>query len=397
MTAAQDAIDTFTKQWYNGVTKGLDLSPKNFQLSQGSLSLGHDSTLLWDCFDSIPPKSINQLFQPSGTSRFSSTYSAVINNLYPQTGDVEQKALGDKYIAWVNFKKDAANTPKDLDWSKPDAAQQAALAIFNKFAFANGLSQAQTNAMRTALTQTDLVTTAQILVNAAGKKYAYTANQNGLKEAIDGGKANKSVAFNSKTQTTDLRDAWAKASASGHYSFVSASASTEWDQFISKVASSGFDINVTFAKVATLLGNPYGLDSPFSTDLQDFKPWYNSSALNMAYKNNNNKVWQHVSPTWEETFGPKGSLRRRTTALIVVDGATSEVTSSASMASNDRQKFSAQAKLGVWPWFQASGSGGWENQVTKNDDSGFTVKSTTKEGNPSVLGFLVSDLASLFT
>ena len=252
MTAAQDAIDTFTKQWYNGVTKGLDLSPKNFQLSQGSLSLGHDSTLLWDCFDSIPPKSINQLFQPSGTSRFSSTYSAVINNLYPQTGDVEQKALGDKYIAWVNFKKDAANTPKDLDWSKPDAAQQAALAIFNKFAFANGLSQAQTNAMRTALTQTDLVTTAQILVNAAGKKYAYTANQNGLKEAIDGGKANKSVAFNSKTQTTDLRDAWAKASASGHYSFVSASASTEWDQFISKVASSGFDINVTFAKVATL-------------------------------------------------------------------------------------------------------------------------------------------------
>ena len=77
--------------------------------------------------------------------------------------------------------------------------------------------------------------------------------------------------------------------------------------------------------------------------------------------------------------------------------ATSEVTSSASMASNDRQKFSAQAKLGVWPWFQASGSGGWENQVTKNDDSGFTVKSTTKEGNPSVLGFLVSDLASLFT
>lgn len=396
MSAAQDAIKTFNQQWYNALVTQAQLSPSTFQLAQGSLSLGTTSDIIWRAFDSIPPASINQEFNPGSINSFASTYGAVINHLYTQNGDAEEQKLGDNYAAWVAFQKDQKNWPSDFDFGQDDAAKKLRLALYNKFAVLNGIDQGTTNAMRTILNQVDVVSEAMLRYVAAKPNFAYTATINTLKNAINSGQQKK-ISFNSKTQSSDTSNSWAKGSVSGSYRFFSAEASAEWSQFTEDVSSNGFDLTVTFSKLATLTGGPYANASTTDTNLSKYKPWYYSPALNEAYKNNNNNVWQHGSPTWEATFGDKGSLRRNTTAIIVVDGISSKMTTSAKVSSEKRDAFKAAAKGGVWPFFQVEGEGGWTHDVTFNDDGSISVESSAKEGNPNVLGFLVSDLISQFS
>ncbi|HEY9834084.1 MAG TPA: hypothetical protein V6D26_26260 [Stenomitos sp.] len=392
MSAAGNAIEIFTRQWYNALTTAANLSPLTFQLAQGSLGLGTTKDIIWQAFDSIPPASLNQLFNPGALNSFANTYGAVINNLYPQNGDAEQKALGDKYAAWVTFQQ--KNDPPDsFDWSQPDAAKKARLAVFNKFAYKTGVDQGKTTAMLTVLNQTDRVSEAITKFNAAKDNFAYTASFTTLQNALKSGQP-KVVKFNSNTQSSDTSRSWAKGEVSGAYKFFSAEASAEWSKFTEDLSRSGFDITVKFAKLATLTAGPYSNNSRTDPDLLEDKPWYDSAVLNMAYKNNNNKVWKHESPTWEETFGENGSLKRTTTGLIIVDGITSTITTSASVSSDKRDAFKAAAKAGFWPFFQAEGEGGWTHNVTFKDDGSITVESSTKEGNPNILGFSVQDFTS---
>lgn len=393
MSAAQDAINTFNQQWYNALITQAQLNSDTFQLAQGSLSLGTTSDIIWQAFDSIPPVSINQIFNPGSINSFANTYGAVINNLYPQNGDAEERTLKDNYAAWVAFQKDPKNVPSDFDYSQEDAVKKLRLSLFNKFALFNGIDQGTINAMRTILNQVDVVSEAMLIYLAAKPNFAYTATINTLNSAINSGQQ-KTVSFNSKTQSSDTSNSWAKGSVFGSYGFFSAKASTEWSQFSENLSSSGFELTVTFSKLATLVAGPYANVSTTDINLSKYKPWYYSSALNTAYKNNNNKVWQHNSPTWEETFGDKGSLKRNITGIIVVDGISSKMTTKTSVSSEKRDAFKVAAKAGFYPFFQAEGEGGWTHNVTFNDDGSICVESSAKEGNPNVLGFLVSDLTS---
>ena len=60
-SAAGEAMGTLTEQWYNALVTGLSLNPDNFQLFQGSESIGDTSEFIWNILDAIPPKSINNL------------------------------------------------------------------------------------------------------------------------------------------------------------------------------------------------------------------------------------------------------------------------------------------------------------------------------------------------
>lgn len=394
MSTAQDAIKTFSQQWYNALVTQASLDPATFQLAQGSISLGTTSVTIWEFFNSIPPASINNDFNPSAINSFAQTYLAVVNNLLPQTGNAEREILGDKYAEWVAFQKD--NIPSGFDFEQENAALKLRLAIYNKFSVMNGLDQGTTNAMRTVLNQLDVISHAQLMCSAANPNFAYTATIARLNSAINSGQK-KTVQFNSKTQSSDTSNAWAKGNVSGPYGFFSAKASAEWNKFTEDISSNGFDLEVTFAKLATLVGGPYSAKTNIDTDLSTYKPWYYSPALNTAYKNNNNKVWKHGSPTWDDTFGSNGSLKRMTTAIIVVDGITSKMTTKASVSSDKHDAFKTAAKAGYFPFFKAEGAGGWSHDVKFNADGSLTVTSSTKEGNPNVLGFLVTDITSSFS
>jgi len=243
----------------------------------------------------------------------------------------------------------------------------------------------------TVMNQHDIITVAIAQWNSTDKKYAYTAGATDLKEVIDNGQL-KTIKLDSKTTSNDTSHSWAKGHASGAYRFFSADAKGHWDKFTQDIETKGINLNVTYKKVATLVGSPYAVKSEFNSDLKDCMPWWNSAALKVAKANNDNKVWKHTAPTWEGTFGSEGNLRWLTTALIVADGIETTMTSTVSIAKENRQEVEASVKAGYWPFFEAEAEGGWSHNVKFNDDGTFTVTSSSKEGNPNVIGVLVSPI-----
>jgi len=83
------------------------------------------------------------------------------------------------------------------------------------------------------------------------------------------------------------------------------------------------------------------------------------------------------------------------TALVIVDGIQSKMTSSVSIAKADQQRFSATVKAGYWPFFSVDGEGGWSHDTSYNDDGSFTITTSCQTGNPNVLGLLVTSIDSV--
>ena len=403
MSAGSDAIELLTKQYYNAVVSGVGLSPMQLQLAQGSVSLGTTSTKIWEMFDSLPPAALNSFFNPSQWNSFGSTYGAVINNLVPQDGGAMAQLLGDDYIDWVNWCKDKNNRPNPVPMQPPPNDYLVDTSKYKKMQFQewcldSGQSQQTIVAGIGLLSQVDFISAAIVKWQAASEKkiFAYAATAQALKNAIDRGQA-KTVDFNSTTQSSDTSSSWASGKVSGGYEFFSASASASWDKFSQDIQQQGVQLQVKYDKVATLMGSPLTNPNTLDVDLSKYLPWYDSKVIQTAYAQNNNNVWQRTAPTWEDTFGPNGNLKNLTVGLIVVDGITTTMTTTASVSQSDRESFKAQAKAGYWPFFKAEGEGGWSTDVTFDDSGSMSITSTSKAGNPNVLGVLVSPFEQAFT
>ncbi|MCC5667315.1 hypothetical protein LC653_26390 [Nostoc sp. CHAB 5784] len=398
MSAASDAIDILTKQYYNAVAAGTGLAAAQFQLAQGSISLGTTSTKIWQMFDSLPPAALNTYFNPSLWNSFGSTYGAVINNLFPQDAGAMAELLSDSYIDWTNYKTPPNPIPYQpapndylIDTSKYKKIQ------FQNWCLQSGQSQETIIAGIGLLSQVDFISAAAVKWQAASvaSVFAYTATAQRLKEAIERGQA-KTVALDSKTQSSDTSNSWASGEVSGGYGFFGARASASWDKFSQDIQQKGVQLNVQFQKLATLTGSPLSSPNTLDIDLSKYLPWYDSKVIQTAYTENNNNVWKRTPPTWESTFGPNGNLKNLTVALVIVDGITSTMTTTASVSQDNRESFQTAAKAGYWPFFSAEGQGGWSTDVKFNDDGSVTVTSSSKAGNPNVLGVLVSPFTNAF-
>lgn len=393
MSAANDAMKTLTQQWYNTLTAGIGLVPSQFQLFQGSTSLGNTDDTIWRFFDAIPPVSVNNYFDPAQYNSLAQAYGGVINNLVPQNEDSMQDLLTNKYMSWTKFAKDPANLPSPLPKTDSGSIDVVAVQVeqFQTWGLTNAVDAGIIKSGVTLIKQTDIVSVAITSWAAANGVYAYTATTGSLADALNKGQA-KGAKLNSLTESTDTTHTWAKVSASGLFDFFSAGGSGSWDKFTEEIHTEGVNLDVEYATQTTLTGGPYAIKAPTSTDLENYNPWWNSETLKTAQSNNTNKVWKHTAPTWDQTFGPNGNMQRLSTALVVVDGIKSTMTSKASVSKTDRASFKAAISGGFWPFFSVSGEGGWEHTTTFNDDGSFTVTSECKPGNPNVLGVLVDPI-----
>src|SRR5215218_8845087 len=104
MSTAQEAMKTLSAQWYNAVVAACKLSSNTFQLFQGNAPLGDTSEGLWNVLNVVPPRSIDNLYNPSQASVFSSNYGGVVSNLRPQNSGAFEGAMGDYLDAWMVYK-----------------------------------------------------------------------------------------------------------------------------------------------------------------------------------------------------------------------------------------------------------------------------------------------------
>lgn len=392
MTTAEEILKAFNAQWYNTIVKVLGVGQK-FQLTQGSTSLGQTSASVWNIFDATTPKSIDHFYDPDQHNVFSQKYGAVINNLIPQNEGDLLKLLGDDYTDWQAYMADEKHYPNPIPTLPSGEIDMDKLLppMFQRWGMTRGLEPSTINAGVTLIKQKDIITVAIAMWVAAAGNYAYNKTLANVKSDIEGGEK-KTGDFDSKTASKDISHSWANAEVSGSYRFFSGKVSGSWDKFTSDINEKGINIQIEFTKMATVACGPLAKANTLDPDLKRYLPWWNSAAFKIAKENNNNKVWKPREPSWETVFGNGGSMLFVPTAMIVVDGINTTMTSKASVEKSEQQSIKAAFEAGFWPFFQAKGEGGWEHDVKFNDDGSFEVKSSSKVGNPVVIGVLVDTI-----
>ena len=200
--------------------------------------------------------------------------------------------------------------------------------------------------------------------------------------------------MDSSTASSDVSHTWASGEVGGAFDIFYGEGSASYDQLTTQFAAAGVQVHASFKSVLQFAAGPLGQPSSDPV-LSGYTPWYYSPALNLAYHTSDNTVWQHGNPSWADTFGPTGDMQRVCSALIVVDGISVTVTSSAQFSSSDQQTFTYAASGGFWPFFEASSSGGWSSTATFSDSGEATVTITSPAGNPQILGCIVTPISSI--
>ncbi|HEX6911957.1 MAG TPA: hypothetical protein VF142_16250, partial [Longimicrobium sp.] len=382
--SSQQAMQSLTAQWYNTVTTGLGLDPNTFQLIQTNQPLGTTTEQLWSAFDALPPLSVTNYFNPTQFNSFAQSYGSVVMNLQPTAATAFLKIMGDSYAQWAAY--NAANPP---------VPPQTPLDSFTAWAYRNISNPATQSAAITAFKQT-LYTVPGIATNMyingmGSPAFAYTTTYAQL-QVLLASAPSKTVDMNSSTASSDVSHTWAQGAVGGAYSIFSGSASGSYDQLSQQFASSQVTVHASFNSVLQLAAGPLAQGSQDPT-LSKYAPWYYAPAMNLAYQNNNNIVWNNNPPTWEQTFGPSGNMQRVCSALIIVDGIDITVTSQANFSQSDQQSFQAAAKAGFWPFFSVSASGGSSSSTSFGSDGSVTVTSSMPAGNPQVFGVIVTPIS----
>ena len=384
-----EAMKTLTNKWYNTMVTGLNLSDQTFQIYQSNVVLGNLSTALWAIFDSIPPRSLTQQAESSQISRFSDNYSGVINTILPSGALEWKKTMGDAYPEWVAYLDEFRETKEKLP-------KGGMLALFTEW---TNLAIPDPGKARKAITMfsqilNGIVLTAQGRFIEAAGVHAYNKSIDDLRSAVKQGPS-QSYTFNSATASGSIEHTWAKAEVSGAYRFLWGGGGTSYDRVNEQFASSDVTIDVKFGHVVSFTAGPLQTDT-FVGD-KTYPGWFSSSALSYAFNNNDNETWPvDGSASWDSTFGTNGNLKRFASNLVVGDDMTFTMTSSAKFSSEDREKITAQASGGFWPFFSASGEGGRESTVTFDDQGRMTAVATSPAGSPLILGSNVLPISDIF-
>jgi hypothetical protein len=370
-------------EWYHAVTTACGLDATSFQLYQGTAPLGSTSEILWQTFDAVPPLSTSHFYNPAEANSFSSNYGAMIFSLVPQPSTLEQD-LGECYGPFIEAWKASSSTDLLTFWQSWSLKN-----CLGSYSVGTAAIQALTN---------DPVTVAQstwIEANEGLATKAYNTTITTLNSMISSGPS-KSVSMASST-LADHSWSWAAGqNGDGSTSFFSGGTGGRPGNVLARFASSAIKVEATFTHLVTLAAGPL---SQASSDpiLMSFKPWYSSAVMQMAFANPDQNQWRAgVLPDWQSTFGDNGNMQRMCTAIVVVDGITIEITSTTTFSSDESEELQASIGGGVWPFFQSSDGGGWENSAALKTDGTITIKSTSPLGNPCILGVLVSSAADLW-
>ncbi len=389
-SSGADAMKTLTEKWYNTMVTGLNLSDQTFQIYQSNVQLGNLSTALWAIYDSIPPLSVTQMAEPSQISRFSDNYSGVINTILPSGALAWKQVLADTYPDWVTYLDGFRQSGDPL----PSGGM---LTLFTNWAQLNIEDPAKAQKAITLYSQilNGVVPTAQGRFISAAGVYAYDKSIDDLRSAVKQGPS-QGYSFDSSTASSSIQHTWAKGSISGAFRFLWGGGSSSFDQVNATFGGSEVTIDVKFDNVISFAAAP--LQTKTFVGSKDFPAWFSSAALNFAFQNKGNDVWPvDGAASWDSTFGASGNLKRFATNLVVGDGMTMTMSSTATFSTEERQKITGQASGGVWPFFRADVSGGFTNDVTFDDSGKMVVTATSPKGSPLVLGANVLPIEDIFS
>lgn len=369
--AAQvDPMTRLQNRWYNCLVGQLSLSPAMFQIMQPALPLAPTDLSLWASQNLLPPASLTFDRHVESGVLFFDEYNAVASQMQFPESSFAQDIGEENYRAWKTYVNQQSPTP----------AENQLPALFQQWAAVN--APAVASAGVAALTEMLLANAArQALQPYQGphaKPVDFTGTSAHLWQTLSQ-TSGFSLLFDSNALSVDVGNTWTGGKNVGVDGLW---AGCSKNSRLSRMfAASRVTLSVlcqSFTVWASIPGS-----------------WYNSSWLNIGYSSRATPPWPaNANPTWDEVFGPDGSMQRLIASLIVVDGINATVTSDAIYSLTDQHTIITNAPRGLWPFYTPANSANTSVVVTFDEVTGLKLETITQPGHPLVIGVNVLGIAA---
>lgn len=355
-----EPMTSLQNRWYNGLVADLSLSPETFQLSQPSPPIQASDVGLWAYQNVIPPASLT--FNHSacdGDSFFDEYVAAALQMQFPQS--VFEEDIGaENYAAWLAYLKQISPppTPDQLPsvfqaWASVYAPSVVAVGVadLTQMALIDDAARALAPYLAPDPVPVDFAVSYAELLQALNR--------------ADGAR----VSFDSAATSGDVTGTWARGADSGAAGLWAGCCPAS--RISREFAAGRVTVEAQCRAYLVLTSTPGA--------------WYDSALLHMAYSSPSTPPWpQNPNPSWNQLFGPDGSMRLLLASLLVVDGVEATVTSEVSYSEADRQSIRRNASKGLWPFYAPDGTP-VTNSVTF-DASGMRAQLSIRPQHPLVIG-----------
>jgi len=356
-------------RWYNALVGALLLDPSMFQLIQPSGPMPATDQALWASLDAIPPASLTFNRSILGAAQFFTEYAPMVSQIqFPQTA-LEQEIGEQNYKAWSAYL--ATQSPPPPDSQLP--------ALFQNWAARNAPSVASAGvAFLSRLVLLDAAQQALAPYQGPNAKPAdFTGSFADLLQTLKVS-SGRNVSFDSSRASGDVSNTWTGGVDFGVDGLWTGSGSSL--RLSRKFAASNITVSAQFQAYAQWTAVPGA--------------WYSSSLLNLAYSSQATPPWvANANPSWNDLFGPDGSMLRALASIVVMDGSNTTITSDAVFGTADQQTILDGAPLGFWPFYAPTLGGAVSNSVSFAGTGGVEIEIVTQPGNPLVIGANVLGIA----
>jgi hypothetical protein len=348
-------------RWYNCLVDALSLDPAMFQIVQPSAPLAPADAALWAYLNVIPPASLTFNRAICHADRMFDRYAAMVSQVRFPQASLEHAIGPQAFEAWSAHL--AAQRSPPADHQLP--------ALFHNWAARNAIGVASAGVA--SLSQTASADAARrALLPYQGpnaKPVDFTATYADLLDLL-AASPSVSLSFDSRLASADVSGTWTGGADTGVDGLWAGSGIGS--DLSKKFSASTVSVDASFERYAIWTATP--------------GPWYSSTLFNMAFSSAGPPLWPaDANPSWNDLFGPDGSMRRLVASLVVMDGGNIKVTSDAVFEADEQKTILENAPLGIWPFYIPAG-GAVSSVVTFPQAGGMEIGIVTRPKNPLVIG-----------
>ncbi len=374
--------------WFDAVVKAFGLSPLSFLIAGSMTPPGVSSRELWSFYDVIPADTGGHYYEPT-FSRFSDCYGAVVNLIIPQFGTEWRQAVGDDYPRWVSFLE-----------SGPEIPAGGMLELFS--GWARSTIADPTRAERAISAYSGIlfstVPVAQARFIEAHGSYAFSKSITDARAAVSQAPSYR-FSIDSTPRLGTAKPVFPAWLAGSLASISDAQTHRHTKSALLKLAAQRVTGSAVFDHQTGVAAQP--LQSRQQVGDKLYPAWYSSAALDLAFQTHGEPVWPAgIKPTWEQTFGPSGSLQRLVTRVVLVDGVDIELESHADFSDQEQKALQQAAAEGIAPLFAIPPAPGKSRRPTlslsiiKQEDV-FKIFIKSPPGHVLVFGVVATPVGSI--
>jgi hypothetical protein len=362
-------MTTLQNRWYRCLVAQLGADASTAQIIQPCPPIEHSDEGLWLYPGLLAPESLTFNTRIANRGLFFHEYAAVASELVFPADDLQRDIGADVYALWQIYLSQQ-NPPPSPD-QLPRLFQDWA-AIYAPDVVNTGVSD---------LLQMALIADArqalQPYIGSHAQAVDFGTGFGQLQQLLQN-TPEVQLSFESSTAPADVSQSWTGGLNTDLYGLWSGYQKTA--RLSRRFAASQVKVTVRAHHYLVWTASPGA--------------WYNSSLLNNAYANHGSPPWPaEANPTWDDAFGPDGSLARVIASLLLMDGLYVHVTSDAAYAALDQQTLLSEAAHGFWPFFIPDQNGRASTTVTFDRAARLSIDTITRPGNPVVIGANVLDIA----